>query len=121
MQCLGICQISMCVCVCVCVFSWVGADGQVSYLGRSSGEGLIVSHQILDLPLWLLLRLMHAVFRIMPNLNVCMSVCLCVCACMRVCLCVCACMRVCLCVCSCVRACVYVCVCLCVFIGGTDG
>ena len=103
----------MCVCVCVCVFSWVGADGQVSYLGRSSGEGLIVSHQILDLPLWLLLRLMHAVFRIMPNLNVCVSVCLCVCvhACVFVCVCVHACVSVCMFVCACMCVCVCVSVC----------
>ena len=103
--------------MCVCV--WEGADGQVSYLGRSSGEGLIVSHQILDLPLWLLLRLMHAVFRIMTNLNVCVCVhaclCVCVCACMRVCLCVYVCVFVCVRACVCLFVCVHACVCVCVF------
>ena len=63
----------------------------------------------------LLLRLMHAVFRIMTNLNVCVRVCMhvCVYVCVHACVCVCVCMCVCLCV--CVHACV------CVLIGGTDG
>ena len=33
------------VCVCVCVVSWVGTDGQVSYLGLILGRVKLYSHQ----------------------------------------------------------------------------
>ena len=50
--------------------------------------------------------------------EVCVYVCVCVCACVYVCVCMCVCVRVCvrvcMCVCVCVCVCVYICTCICV-------